>query len=74
MQWIKRGQCFLLCDFIMNPLVCQSDDRPPTKEIHTSVCTFYQQKHCSRRQGAHQSMSLVSLVNIHASSNSIIAA
>lgn len=66
-------QYFLLCDFIMNPLVCQPNDGPPTEEIHTSLCTF-QQKLQQRGQEAYHSMSLVSLVNIHASSNSIIAA
>lgn len=28
----KKWNTFLLCDFIMNPLVCQPNDRPPAKK------------------------------------------
>lgn len=28
----KKWNTFLLCDFIMNPLVCQPNDCPPAKK------------------------------------------
>lgn len=69
----------LLCDFIMNPLVCQPDDGPPAKK---KQCTsnrpykLYFKIVCHERspQKAHHSISLVSLVKTHASSKNIIAA
>lgn len=75
-----KKKTFLLCDFIMNPLVCQPNDSPPANEGHSKVCT----EHCAfppclslKRhfyQSVYQSMSLVSLVNTHASSKNIMAA
>lgn len=36
----------------MNPLVCQPNDGPPTKEIQISLCPFQQKHIITKRSGS----------------------
>ena len=75
MKYIKNE--FLLSDFVMNPLVGQSDYSPPAERQKTKCSQFkthrhvfsFPQTHLPCLEATYQSMSLLSFVRTHASSN-----